>query len=325
MVYRIHDSDHEEPLYQIGIVSFGSGSKCGGENKPGFYTKVANFLPWIESKFGSEANEDIQLNLKPNDQTNIQPELELNNHTNIQPEIKLSNQTIVKEDLKSNNQTNIQQDLKSNNQTKIQQNLKSNTQSDIDQKIMDLGEKLDIQSELRMTQNQTEVKTNKSELDWLLGLFGKNETETEMKSDHLDPNEAPLQEIMTHTKFGQANFDKGYTSTNFIGKEIRDSEGKTVYIQFEFVNEEKTSRIFEPLDLNIIRKLIDNRHKSTYDPTLDGLIMRDLTIPDPKENSQNKLSVTPTTMKTSSTTTSTIIKVKLRFENILQNYLNIII
>merc|ERR1711976_754639 len=101
----------------------------------------------------------------------------------------------------------------------------------------------------------------------------------------------------------------GYTSTNFIGKEIRDSEGKTVYIQFEFVDEEKTSRIFEPLDLNIIRKLIDNRHKSTYDPTLDGLIMRDLTIPDPKANSRNKLSVTPTTMKTSSTTTSTIIKV----------------
>ena len=47
LVYR---TEYEKPLYQIGVVSFGSGSKCGGENKPGFYTKVKNFLPWIESK-----------------------------------------------------------------------------------------------------------------------------------------------------------------------------------------------------------------------------------------------------------------------------------
>ena len=36
-----------DPWYQIGIVSFGLGTKCQ-KGIPGFYTKVEAFLPWIE-------------------------------------------------------------------------------------------------------------------------------------------------------------------------------------------------------------------------------------------------------------------------------------
>ena len=36
-----------DPWYQIGIVSFGLGTKCQ-KGIPGFYTKVDAFLPWIE-------------------------------------------------------------------------------------------------------------------------------------------------------------------------------------------------------------------------------------------------------------------------------------
>ena len=44
MVIREFASD---PWYQIGIVSFGLGTKCQ-KGIPGFYTKVDAFLPWIE-------------------------------------------------------------------------------------------------------------------------------------------------------------------------------------------------------------------------------------------------------------------------------------
>ena len=44
----------DDPWYQIGLVSFGLESICGGrkngEKKPGIYTKVIHYLPWIESK-----------------------------------------------------------------------------------------------------------------------------------------------------------------------------------------------------------------------------------------------------------------------------------
>jgi len=44
----------DDPWYQIGLVSFGLENICGGaknrEKKPGVFTKVVNYLPWIESK-----------------------------------------------------------------------------------------------------------------------------------------------------------------------------------------------------------------------------------------------------------------------------------
>ena len=40
--------DAFSPRYQIGVVSFGT-TRCG-IGVPGAYTKVTNYLPWIESK-----------------------------------------------------------------------------------------------------------------------------------------------------------------------------------------------------------------------------------------------------------------------------------
>ena len=36
------------PWYQLGIVSFGA-KKCGSKDRPGVYTRVKSFLPWIEA------------------------------------------------------------------------------------------------------------------------------------------------------------------------------------------------------------------------------------------------------------------------------------
>ena len=39
----------DDPWYQIGIVSFSAGNKCGTKYLPGVYTKVESYLEWIES------------------------------------------------------------------------------------------------------------------------------------------------------------------------------------------------------------------------------------------------------------------------------------
>ena len=36
------------PWFQLGIVSYGS-SKCGRKDRPGVYTTVEEYLPWIEA------------------------------------------------------------------------------------------------------------------------------------------------------------------------------------------------------------------------------------------------------------------------------------
>ena len=36
------------PWFQLGIVSYGS-NKCGEKDRPGVYTRIKPFLPWIEA------------------------------------------------------------------------------------------------------------------------------------------------------------------------------------------------------------------------------------------------------------------------------------
>ena len=39
-----------DPWYQIGIVSFSAGERCGKKNLPGVYTDVQLYIDWIDSK-----------------------------------------------------------------------------------------------------------------------------------------------------------------------------------------------------------------------------------------------------------------------------------
>ena len=39
----------DAPWYQVGIVSYGP-KKCGQEDRPGVYTRVASFVDWIAEK-----------------------------------------------------------------------------------------------------------------------------------------------------------------------------------------------------------------------------------------------------------------------------------
>ena len=43
--------DGSEPWYLLGLMSFGS-RQCGA-GKPGVYTRVESFLPWIKKKIGN--------------------------------------------------------------------------------------------------------------------------------------------------------------------------------------------------------------------------------------------------------------------------------
>ena len=46
MFYLVSYKDKKnENFYQVGIVSY--GYKACGTHRPGIYTKVAHFLPWI--------------------------------------------------------------------------------------------------------------------------------------------------------------------------------------------------------------------------------------------------------------------------------------
>ena len=46
LIYREYANS---PWYQVGIVSYGAKT-CARGRFPGFYTKVSEFLPWIQSK-----------------------------------------------------------------------------------------------------------------------------------------------------------------------------------------------------------------------------------------------------------------------------------
>lgn len=44
---QVPKQDNKCLMYIIGVTS--GGGVCGAENSPGLYTKVADFLDWIES------------------------------------------------------------------------------------------------------------------------------------------------------------------------------------------------------------------------------------------------------------------------------------
>ncbi|KAF2897956.1 hypothetical protein ILUMI_08219, partial [Ignelater luminosus] len=44
---QIRNSNNSLQFYVIGVTSFGKG--CGVQNIPGVYTRVSNYVPWIES------------------------------------------------------------------------------------------------------------------------------------------------------------------------------------------------------------------------------------------------------------------------------------
>ena len=65
LIYREFADD---PWYQIGLVSFGT-SVCGGKGGvPGVYTRVAEYMDWIESKLRPQILKINWLYLKSIDQ-----------------------------------------------------------------------------------------------------------------------------------------------------------------------------------------------------------------------------------------------------------------
>ena len=81
-------------------------------------------------------------------------------------------------------------------------------------------------------------------------------------ADFLDFNAAPLQAIAADYTIGTKTLARGYTSVNFYGKLVYNPIGAGCFARFEFPHLLQTSNIYDPRDVAVLRRLVEERTDS---------------------------------------------------------------
>ena len=81
---------------------------------------------------------------------------------------------------------------------------------------------------------------------------------------------------------GTKTLARGYTSVNFYGKLVYNPIGAGCFARFEFPHLLQTSNVYDPRDVAVLRRLVEERTDSLYEKGIYGgenEIFRDFTPP----------------------------------------------
>ena len=101
-------------------------------------------------------------------------------------------------------------------------------------------------------------------------------------ADFLDFDAAPLQALAADYTIGTKTLARGYTSVNFYGKLVYNPIGAGCFARFEFPHLLQTSNVYDPRDVAVLRRLVEERTDSLYEKGIYGgenEIFRDFTPP----------------------------------------------
>ena len=116
----------------------------------------------------------------------------------------------------------------------------------------------------------------------------------------MDFEQAPLQALAADYTIGTKTLARGYTSLNFYGKLVYNPIGAGCFARFEFPHLLQTSNIYDPRDVAVLRRLVEERVDSLYEQGVYGgnEIFRDFSPPgdnilepDPAPELQNDVEI----------------------------------